>query len=110
MSVLAAEEWLCETGLADDFFRVTARAVTGADGQYLVDDIDLSSHAAVPIKTEEKKVDHGPQLKPFPRLRPDTYLISKIRNRYTGQVYDWNPIFTLDDHLEVIEVYVTPSR
>ena len=102
------ELWSWDEGLTDDFCGVTARAVTGADGQYLCEDIDLCSQAAIPVKPRPVDINKN-QREPTRKYRTRPMLIKKIRNKYTGQVYDWLPIFTLDDHLEVIEWAVYPS-
>lgn len=129
-------EDFCES---DDCCLVTARAVTGSDGQYLCDEIDLSNDSSIDTRLEKdpyksQKLFEKPQKKPLspwvaeedppraPQKAPRelleakpgvrTMVIKKLRNKHTGQVYDWLPIFTLDDHLEVIEsiVYVYPTN
>tara|TARA_B100001093_G_C26822405_1_gene1012472 strand:- start:1850 stop:2287 length:438 start_codon:yes stop_codon:yes gene_type:complete len=105
--------WSWEDGLEGDFCSVTARAVTGADGQYLCDEIDLCSQAAIPAKPRpvDRRADQckpKSKFRPISKYRTGPMLIKKIRNKFTGQVYDYLPIFTLDEHLEIIECVVYP--
>ena len=95
-----------ESGYIDDGVRETARAVTGADGRFLADGIDLSP-SIEPLASQAKdppKLSAGKPWNPagMPELPQRTPL--RVRNTVTGHVFDWDPIFRLseNDDLEVI--------
>jgi len=111
------DRWPSETYSPVDFLKVTARAVTGEDGHFLENEIDLycASYSQYesfhPKETAYKEqVNESPKLsaeKPWnpagmPELPQRTPL--RVRNTVTGHVFDWDPIFTLskNDDLEVI--------
>ena len=89
----------------------TARAVTGADGHFLVDGVDLSasieppaSQAKDPPKLSAPKLSAPKPWNPagMPELPQRTPL--RVRNTVTGNVFDWHPLLKLskNDDLEVI--------
>jgi hypothetical protein len=115
------DRWPSETYSPVDFLRVTARAVTGEDGRFLEDEIDLchvsySQYESFRLKETayKEQVNESPKLsaeKPCtPRGMPELNPIRpprqplRVRNTVTGHVFDWDPIFTLskNDDLEVI--------
>lgn len=84
----------------------TARAVTGADGHFLADGIDLSpsieppaSQAKAPQKLSSPKPWNPAGMPELPQRTP-----LRVRNTVTGNVFDWHPLLKLskNDDLEVI--------
>jgi hypothetical protein len=88
----------------------TARAVTGADGHFLADGIDLSSSIDPPasqvkeppkLSTEKPWNPRGmPELNP---IQPPRHPL-RVRNTVTGHEFAWHPLLTLseNDDLEII--------
>lgn len=95
-----------ESGYIDDGVRETARAVTGADGRFLADGIDLSpsieplaSRAKSPPKLSYEKPWNPAGMPELPQRTP-----LRVRNTVTGHEFAWHPLLTLskNDDLEVI--------
>ena len=95
---LTFDDW---DGYFEEGVRETVRAVTGADGRLLTYDIDLSpsieppaSKAKDPPRFRQGLPPWMCELPPRPPLR--------VRNKITGNEFDWDPIFTMNEDLEVI--------
>lgn len=115
------DQWSSEIYSPVDSLRITARAVTGEDGNFLENEIDLYCASYSQYESFRPKqtapasqVKEPPKLsaeKPWnPRGMPELNPIQpprqplRVRNTVTGHEFAWHPLLTLsaNDDLEVI--------
>ena len=93
------ERWSSEIYSPVDFLRVTARTVTGEDGHFLEDEIDLhyASYSQYesfrPKETASKEQAKDVCVKKDQAVdQPIPKTPRKILNTVTGHVFDWHPL------------------